>query len=59
VPGLLIENETELRRFCEGKMIREFSRKKHETLKGDLNHLSKEEMIKFIETENWKSNILQ
>jgi len=55
VPGLLIQNETELRRFCEGKMIREFSRKKHEIIKSDLQHLNKEMLIKLLEDENCKT----
>jgi uncharacterized protein (TIGR00369 family) len=40
VPGLRIENETALRRFCEGKEIKAFSLQKREMLKSDLNHFN-------------------
>lgn len=52
VPGLLIQNETELRRFCEGKMIRDFSREKHKTLKSDLHHFNKIKMKIYLKDEN-------
>jgi acyl-CoA hydrolase len=43
VPGLLLENETQIRRFCEGKMIKNFSKEKRDILKSDLYNLSAEE----------------
>jgi acyl-CoA hydrolase len=43
VPGLIIENEVELIRFCEGKMIKKFSKEKRELLKSDLVNLSSDE----------------
>jgi hypothetical protein len=43
VPGLLLENETQIRRFCEGKMIKNFSKEKRDLLKSDLYNLSTEE----------------
>ena len=36
VPGLILENENQLRRFCEGKLLKEFSKKKREILRSDL-----------------------
>jgi uncharacterized protein (TIGR00369 family) len=36
VPGLLIENERQLRRFCEAKRLKELSKQKREMLKSDL-----------------------
>ena len=43
VPGLIIENEVQLIRFCEGKMIKKFSKEKRELLKSDLSNLSADE----------------
>jgi acyl-CoA hydrolase len=43
VPGLILENETHLRRFCEGKMIKTFSKEKRDLLKSDLINLSSAE----------------
>jgi hypothetical protein len=43
VPGLIIENEVQLIRFCEGKMIKKFSKEKRELLKSDLVNLSSDE----------------
>jgi uncharacterized protein (TIGR00369 family) len=43
VPGLILENETHIRRFCEGKMIKNFSKEKRELLNSDLSNLSSNE----------------
>jgi uncharacterized protein (TIGR00369 family) len=43
VPGLILENETHIRRFCEGKMIKKCSKEKRELLKSDLSNLSSNE----------------
>jgi acyl-CoA hydrolase len=43
VPGLILESENEIRRFCEGKMIKDFSKEKREILKSDLSNLSSNE----------------
>jgi uncharacterized protein (TIGR00369 family) len=43
VPGLIIENDKQLIRFCEGKMIKKFSKEKRELLKSDLSNLSADE----------------
>ena len=43
VPGLILESETEIRRFCEGKMIKNFSKEKREILKSDLSNLGSSE----------------
>lgn len=37
VPGLIISNEKELIRFCEGKLIRQLSKSKREALKSDFS----------------------
>ncbi len=49
VPGLLIENDTQLRRFCEGKELRNFSKQKRDLLKSDLSHFSTKELIQQCE----------
>ena len=36
VPGLIIENERQLRRFCEAKRLKDLSKQKREMLKSDL-----------------------
>jgi acyl-CoA hydrolase len=54
VPGLQIENETQLRRFCEGKLLKEFSKKKRMILKSDLQDISSEQMSSMCVGENCK-----
>ena len=44
VPGLILTNETEIRRFCEGKIIRKLSQEKREILKSNLKSITREEM---------------
>ena len=44
VPGLILTNETEIRRFCEGKIIRKLSQEKREILKSNLTSITREEM---------------
>jgi uncharacterized protein (TIGR00369 family) len=51
VPGLIIENETELRRFCEAQFIKKMSKEKRTILKSDLTDLSFEEIKKYCEGE--------
>ncbi len=36
VPGLIIENETQLRRFCEGKYLKKMSLERRNVLSSDL-----------------------
>ena len=52
VPGLILNSSLELRRFCEGKWLRENARRKKETLKGDLLHFSDDELSKTLIEEN-------
>jgi acyl-CoA hydrolase len=54
VPGLIISNETELIRFCEGKLIRDLSKQKRDALKSDLNGMDAEKMKILCEAENCK-----
>ncbi len=52
VPGLHIENQIQLRRFCEGKLLKEFSKKKRMILKSDLENVSNEQMNAMCVGEN-------
>jgi acyl-CoA hydrolase len=45
VPELILENEEQIRRFCEGKALREFSKKKRDLLKSDLKGMTHAERI--------------
>jgi uncharacterized protein (TIGR00369 family) len=51
VPGLILENEEQLRRFCEGKHLKGLSKQKRELLKSDLSSTSREEMLHMIANE--------
>ncbi|MFM9004923.1 MAG: acyl-CoA thioesterase [Flavobacteriales bacterium] len=51
VPALKIEDETQLRRFCEGKMIRKLSLQKREYLKANLEGVSLKERLSMTENE--------
>lgn len=58
VPGLEIETETQLRRFCEGIALKNMSKQKRELLKSNLTHMSSAELIASCATEkctilNW------
>jgi acyl-CoA hydrolase len=44
VPGLILEKDKQLRRFCEGKLLKEFSKKKRDFLKSDLADVSIDKM---------------
>ena len=45
VPELILQNELQLRRFCEGKAIRRLSLQKREYLKGNLKDVSMQEQM--------------
>ncbi len=51
VPGLKIETVEQLRRFCEGKKLKEFSIKKRELLKSDLKGYTMDDLIQQCEGE--------
>ena len=57
VPGLILENENEIRRFCEGKMIKEHSHQKRELLKSDLSNLSNNEILTLCNGEKCEINV--
>ena len=58
VPGLLIESEIQLRRFCEGMELKKISKQKRAMLKSDLLDLNNEKLIEKIKTENCKINLI-
>ena len=51
VPGLILENEEQLRRFCEGKHLKGLSKQKREMLKSDLSSTSTEEMLRMVASD--------
>jgi acyl-CoA hydrolase len=52
IPGLLIRNQAELLRFCEGKWIKEHSRQKRDKLKSDMRGFASEDMLSLCKEEN-------
>jgi acyl-CoA hydrolase len=45
VPVLILEDENQLRRFCEGRMIKEFSAEKRRLLKSDLQDMDLQQRL--------------
>jgi uncharacterized protein (TIGR00369 family) len=54
VPGLIIESETQMRRFCEGKLLRRISAEKRNMLKSDLSNMSQMDKRQLCEGEKCK-----
>ena len=52
VPGLLIESEAQLRRFCEGMELKKMSKQKRVMLKSDLNGFNIEQLKSICNQEN-------
>jgi acyl-CoA hydrolase len=52
VPGLIIETQTQLRRFCEGMELKKISKQKRLMLKSDLNTFSIDQLKSICEQEN-------
>ena len=52
VPGLIIENEEQLRRFCEGMELKKLSTRKRAMLKSNLNEHSIDELKVICKDEN-------
>lgn len=57
VPGLEIETETQLRRFCEGIELKKLAKQKRVLLKSNLSHVSQQEMKNLCITEKCKLTI--
>ena len=53
-PGIILENDEQIRRFAEGMVIKKLSKEKRSILKSDFEHLSMEEMLKSIQMEKCK-----
>lgn len=51
VPGLILENDEQIRRFMEGKVIKSFGKMKRELLDNNLAHMSKEEKHALMDEE--------
>ncbi len=51
VPGLILENEEQLRRFCEGKHLKSISKQKRELLKSNLSGDSIDALLKLIQND--------
>lgn len=45
VPGLILTNSEQVRRFYEGKLIKQFSKEKRELLKADFQHMNSSEIL--------------
>ena len=54
VPGLILENETEIRRFYEGLNLKIMSKQKRDMLKSDFSHLTVDEIKNLLSNENCK-----
>jgi uncharacterized protein (TIGR00369 family) len=57
VPGLILETKEQIKRFCEGKLLKEFSKKKRTILKSDLKDLSDEQITTMCVGEKCKLTI--
>jgi hypothetical protein len=53
-PGIILENDEQIRRFAEGMVIKKLSKEKRSILKSDFEHLSMEEMLESIQMEKCK-----
>jgi acyl-CoA hydrolase len=51
VPVLRVEDETQLRRYCEGKMIRKMALQKREYLKANLQGIDLQERVEMTHGE--------
>jgi uncharacterized protein (TIGR00369 family) len=51
VHPLRISNETELRRFCEGKVLKTISKEKNDMLKADFKSHARHELLAMLEGE--------
>ena len=54
VPGLIIENETQLRRFCEGKCLKKMSLERRNVLRSDLGEFNVAALVDQCKTDKCK-----
>ena len=57
VPELILETEDQIRRFCEGRVLRDYSKKKRDLLKSDLKGLSFTQLLEQCSEERCLVNI--
>lgn len=57
VPELILESEDQIRRFCEGRVLRDYSKKKRDLLKSDLKGLTYAQLIEHCNEERCVVNI--
>jgi len=58
VPELILESQDQIRRFCEGRILRDFSKKKREVLNTDLEDLSYQQLVEKCNKERCVINII-
>lgn len=51
VPELILTSEEQIRRFCEGRVLRDYSKKKRDLLKSDLIGLSHAQLVEQCNNE--------
>jgi len=56
VPGLILKNDEDLRRFAEGLYMKNMGREKRKILKGDMVGKTKEQVLEYIAGERVKLN---
>ena len=56
-PGIILENDEQIRRFAEGMAIKKLSKEKRKILKSDFLHLSNDEVIESISKEKCQINL--
>jgi len=57
VPPLRISSETELRRFCEGKALKEMAKAKNSMLKADFKSHSQNDLVEMLVGERCELNL--
>ena len=58
VPSLRISNELELRRFCEGKMLKALSKEKNAMLKADFKSHTRNELLAMLVDERCEVELM-
>jgi hypothetical protein len=59
VPGLILENEQQIRRFAEGRLLKIMAMERKSILKSDLKHLTPSEMLEEILNEKCKIEVIK
>ena len=56
MPGLILKNDEDVRRFAEGLYMKNMGREKRKILKGDMVGKTKEQVLEYIAGERVKLN---